>query len=127
LSGKILIDGLNPLLPDLSGLEVGNTTSASEMVAGWAKGAKVVKALNRIGFPVMANPAINGKPVVMFYCGDDAAAKETVARLARELGFDARDAGPLTQARVLEPLALLWISLAMKQGYGTHWGFQVAK
>jgi NADPH-dependent F420 reductase len=127
LSGKILIDVLNPLLPDLSGLEVGNTTSAGEMVAGWAKGAKVVKAFNTIGFPVMADPAVNGKPVVMFYCGDDAGAKETVAGLAKELGFDARDAGPLTQARVLEPLALLWISLAMKQGYGTHWGFQVAK
>ena len=127
LSGKILVDVLNPLLPDLSGLEVGNTTSAGEMVAGWAKGAKVVKAFNTIGFPVMADPAINGKPVVMFYCGDDAGAKETVAQLAKELGFDARDAGPLTQARVLEPLALLWISLAYKQGYGTYWGFQVAK
>jgi len=127
LSGKILVDVLNPLLPDLSGLEVGNTTSAGEMVAGWAKGAKVVKAFNTIGFPVMADPAINGKPVVMFYCGDDAGAKETVAQLAKELGFDARDAGPLTQARVLEPLALLWISLAYKQGYGTHWGFRVAK
>src|SRR5215472_1296852 len=127
LSGKILVDVLNPLLPDLSGLEVGNTTSAGEMVAGWAKGAKVVKAFNTIGFPVMADPAINGKPVVMSYCGDDAGAKETVAQLAKELGFDARDAGPLTQARVLEPLALLWISLAYKQGYGTHWGFRVAK
>jgi predicted dinucleotide-binding enzyme len=36
LTGKVLIDATNPLLPDLSGLEVGTTTSAAEQVAGWA-------------------------------------------------------------------------------------------
>jgi predicted dinucleotide-binding enzyme len=36
LRGKILIDATNPLLPDLSGLEVGTSTSAGELVAGWA-------------------------------------------------------------------------------------------
>jgi predicted dinucleotide-binding enzyme len=29
------------------------------------------------------------------------------------------DAGPLANARLLEPLALLWIYLAVKQGHGT--------
>jgi NADPH-dependent F420 reductase len=125
--GKIVIDLLNPLLPDLSGLEVGNTTSAGEMVAGWCPGGKVVKAFNTVGFPTMANPVVNGEPVVMLYCGDDAAAKKVVAQLATELGFNAVDAGPLTQARVLEPFALLWISLAYKQGFGTHWGFRIVR
>jgi NADPH-dependent F420 reductase len=125
--GKIVIDLLNPLLPDLSGLEVGNTISAGEMVAGWCPGGKVVKAFNTVGFPVMANPMVNGEPVVMFYCGDDAEAKKVVAQLATELGFNAVDAGPLTQARVLEPFALLWISLAFKQGFGAHWGFKILR
>jgi hypothetical protein len=35
--------------------------------------------------------------------------------LASELGFETVDAGPLTQARALEPFALLWISLAFAQ------------
>ena len=48
-------------------------------------------------------------------------------QLATELGFDARDAGPLTQARLLEPFALLWISLAMVHGYGREIGFQFLK
>jgi predicted dinucleotide-binding enzyme len=127
LSGKIVIDAVNPLQPDLSAMAVGTTTSAAEQIAGWLPGARIVKAFNTVGFPVMADPVVNGEKVVLFYCGDDAAAKTTTAQLASELGFDAVDAGPLTQARLLEPFALLWISLAMKQGFGFHWGFKVLK
>lgn len=127
LSGKVVIDAVNPLLPDLSGLEVGTTSSAAEMIAGWAPGARVVKAFNTVGYGVMADPVVAGQKAVMFYCGDDATAKGMVGQLATELGFSAMDAGPLTQARLLEPFALLWISLAMKQGFGFHWGFTVAK
>jgi hypothetical protein len=36
-------------------------------------------------------------------------------RLA-ELGFDVVDAGPLINARWLEPLAMLWIKLSLAQG-----------
>jgi predicted dinucleotide-binding enzyme len=125
LSGKVLIDATNPLLPDLSGLAVGTTTSSAEQVAAWAKGARVVKAFNTVGFNVMQNPKFGGGSAVMFYCGDDAAAKATVHGLASELGFDARDAGPLSQARLLEPFALLWISLALKYGLGREFGFQL--
>jgi hypothetical protein len=127
LAGKILIDATNPLLPRLEGLEVGTTTSGGEMVAGWAPGARVVKAFNTVGFNIMASPSFGTAKPVMFYCGDDAAAKQTVRQLAIELGFDAQDAGPLQQARVLEPLALLWISLAMKYGYGREIGFQLLR
>jgi len=34
------------------------------------------------------------------------------------------DAGPLAAARLLEPLALPWISLANKQGLGRDIGLQ---
>jgi 8-hydroxy-5-deazaflavin:NADPH oxidoreductase len=127
LAGKVLIDATNPLLPDLSGLAVGTNTSGAELVASWAPGARVVKAFNTVGFNVMQNPQFSGGPAVMFYCGDDAAAKATVHQLASELGFDARDAGPLASARLLEPFALLWISLALKYGYGREFGFQLLK
>src|SRR3954451_15002866 len=49
LTGKALIDCTSPLKPDLSGLEVGFNTSGAERVAGWASGAKVVKAFNTTG------------------------------------------------------------------------------
>ncbi len=116
LSGKILIDATNPFRPKLDGLDVGVNTSGAEQVATAAKGARVVKAFNTIGYNVMADPMFGADRAVLFYAGDDADAKSKVAALAMELGFDAVDAGPLTQARVLEPFALLWVSLAMARG-----------
>ena len=35
LTGKVVLDCTNPLLPDLSGLALGTTTSGGEQVAGW--------------------------------------------------------------------------------------------
>jgi predicted dinucleotide-binding enzyme len=127
LHGKILIDTTNPLLPGLAGLAAGTTTSGGELVATWAPGARVVKAFNTVGFNIMADSAFpQGKPA-LFYCGDDADAKHTVSTLVTELGFDALDAGPLTQTRVLEPFALLWISLALKYGYTRDIAFQLMR
>jgi len=126
LVGKALIDATNPVLPGLTGLSVGTNTSADEMVAQWARGAKV-KALNTVGFNIMADPKFNGGPVAMFFCGDDPEAKKTVNGLIAELGFEPLDAGPLTQARVLEPFAMLWISLAVKFCYGRDIGFRLLR
>jgi 8-hydroxy-5-deazaflavin:NADPH oxidoreductase len=124
LNGKILFDCTNPLLPSLDGLEVGKDCSAGEMVAQWASGAQVVKIFNTIGYNVMENPDFKGEPATLFYCGNDPAAKNTARTLAAALGFDPVDAGPLRQARLLEPLALLWISLAFS-GQGTGIAFRL--
>jgi len=53
---------------------------------------------------------------VMFYCGDHDEAKKTVHKLAADLGFDPVDTGGLGMARSLEPLALLWIRLSIREG-----------
>jgi predicted dinucleotide-binding enzyme len=127
LSGKILIDCTNPVKPDISGLEVGFASSGAEQVAQWAKGAKVFKAFNTTGASNMANPAIKGIPLVMFVCGDDAAAKPTVLQLVADVGFDALDAGKLAVARQLEPLAMLWIHLAFTTPLGTDFGFALLR
>ena len=118
LAGKIVVDCTNPLLPDLSGLVLGTNNSAGEEVGRWAKGAKVVKAFNTIGAGNFGSPRFGSENASMFICGDDASAKAAVSKLAAELGFDVVDAGPLTAARLLEPLAMLWIHLAYKQGLG---------
>jgi predicted dinucleotide-binding enzyme len=127
LSGKTLIDCTNPLKPDLSGLEVGFTTSAAEQVASWAKGANVFKAFNTTGFNNMADPVINGTRLVMFVCGDNEAVKPTVLRLVADVGFDAVDAGKLIVARLLEPLAMLWIHLAFASPLGRDFGFALLR
>ena len=113
LTGKIVIDCTNPFAPGLTGLDVPDGGSAGEAVASWAPGARVVKAFNTTGFNIMANPVFPEGPATMFYCGDDASAKRVVHGLAAELGFEPIDAGPLSRARVLESMALLWVSLAM--------------
>ncbi len=127
LTGKIVIDATNPLRPDLSGLVLGHNTSAGEEVARWAAGAKVVKAFNTTGAQNMANPQFGGQSASMFLCGDDAAAKKVVATLAEALGFEPVDAGPLTQARHLEPLAMLWITMAYAHGHGPNIAFKLLR
>lgn len=131
LSGKILVDVTNPLAstPDTlkRGLVIGHTTSAGEQVAGWAKGARTVKAFNTTGFPNMANPAYGQQKASMFICGDDAEAKNIVKSLSDELGFETFDAGPITSARYLESLAMLWINLAVNMGWGPNFVFKVLK
>jgi len=128
LAGKVLLDCTNPLKADFSGLEVGHTTSGAEQVALWAKGARVVKIFNSTGFENMANPKYGkGAAVTMFFAGDDAAAKGIAAQLAREIGFEPVDAGPLGNARLLEPLAMLWIHLAFAQKQGTGIAFKLLR
>jgi predicted dinucleotide-binding enzyme len=54
-------------------------------------------------------------------------AKAAVATLISELGFEALDAGSLKQARLLEPFALFWISLALQNAYGREIAFQLLR
>ena len=50
---------------------------------------------------------------------DDAAARATVVSLADDLGFEGVGLG-LSHARELEPMAMLWISLAQRLGRGAR-------
>jgi NADPH-dependent F420 reductase len=131
LRGRILIDATNPvpLTPEglRQGLVIGHTTSGGEEVARWAEGARVVKAFNTTGWQNMANPLYGAQGLSMLLCGDDAEARKVVADLARQLGFEPVDVGPLRSARYLEALAMLWIDMAVLQGFGTSFGFRVVK
>jgi predicted dinucleotide-binding enzyme len=115
LSGRVLIDVTNPLRFGGAGLElaVGFTTSGGEQVAALAAGAAVVKTMNQVGFAVMAGEKRYAAAPVMFAAGDDAPAKALALGLVADLGFEAIDAGPLRMARLLEPLAMLWIDQVM--------------
>jgi predicted dinucleotide-binding enzyme len=126
LAAKVVIDCTNPLTPDFTALEIGRTTSGAEQVAAWAPGARVCKAMNQIGAPMMNDPQVSGTPV-MFVCGDDVTAKDTTSALVSELGFEVVDAGDLSAARLLEPYGLLWIHLALRCGLGTGFAFGILK
>jgi predicted dinucleotide-binding enzyme len=122
--GRILIDATNPIAPGLM-LAAGHTESGGELVAGWARGARVVKCFNTLGADGFARPGTGDAQASLFYCGDDAVAKATVRTLGAELGFDMVDCGPLARARLTEPLALLWISLALQHGLGRDIAFRL--
>ncbi len=124
LSGKVLMDATNPLAPGLTGLTLGHDNSAAEQVAAWAPDAKVVKAFNTTGSTNMQNATYPGNThPFMPICGDDEDAKALAMSLAQEIGFEAVDVGPLTGARLLEPMAMLWIHMAFKNGFGMDYAY----
>jgi NADPH-dependent F420 reductase len=123
LQGKILVDCTNAVGP---GFTPGAQPSAAQQVAGWAPGARVVKAFNTVGYNVLVDPRFGEVAAGGFLCGDDPEAKDVVGGLARELGFDVVDCGPLARAALLESLALLWISLSV-QGMGREIAFTLLR
>jgi len=125
--GKVLVDATNPLAPALSGLSIGTSTSGAEQLAEWAPTAKVVKAFNTTGAENMANAAYAGGLPFMPVCGDDAQARARVVSIATLIGFEALDVGPLSAARYLEPFAMTWIHMAIKQGMGRKFAFGILR
>ncbi|MEZ4371311.1 MAG: NAD(P)-binding domain-containing protein [Polyangiaceae bacterium] len=126
LQGKILIDVTNPIGPGFA-LTHGHTTSGAEQVAQLATNARVVKAFNTTGLENMANPKYGDQRVFMPVAGDDAEALAKVVSLASEIGFDAIALKGLHRARETEPLAMLWIKLALAWGNGRSIGFTLSR
>lgn len=130
LTNKVLIDATNPIAMNPAGLQagllIGHTTSAAEQIADVAMGARVVKAFNQAGAGVMANPAVTSADCTMFLCGDDDEAKRITTQLAEDLSVRVVDAGDLRQARLLEPLGMLWIHLCYLRGMGPNFCFHVS-
>lgn len=119
LDGKIVLSCVNPLGP--RGLEVGLTSSAAEEIAKLAPGAIVIEAFNTIFAGILHSRAHlfgNNTPTV-FYCGDDRNAKATAAALIKDAGLHPVDAGPLQNARYIEPLAMLMMELGYSQRLGS--------
>ena len=129
LTGKIIIDATNPIEMTpaglAAGLTIGYTTSAEE-IAKWASGALVVKAFNNIGASCFENLQFGSQTATAFICGDDLEAKKIVTNVAQDIGFEVIDAGDLKQARLLEPLGMLWIHLAFS-GMGQDFSINLVK
>ena len=119
LDGKVLIDATNPLGEGMR-LQTWPASSAAEQIAGWASGARVVKAFNMTGSGNMSDTNYGATKPAMLLCGDDPAAKTLVAGLANEIGFEAVDCGALNAANLLEAAAGLWVRLAYLQGMGPN-------
>jgi predicted dinucleotide-binding enzyme len=127
VGGKIVIDATNPVGPPFARLDVAGSDSGAETIQRTLPDARLVKAFNQTGWQNLAEAYRfpEGQEPVMFVAGDDADARQVVLGLARDLGFEGIEAGPLTMSRYLEPLAMLWILMANAQGMGQRFAFSL--
>jgi len=106
-AGKVVID-TNNYYPQRDGhiaaLDDDSTTS-TQLLADHLGQARVVKAFNSIQAQRLADegaPPGGGRTAIPI-AGDDGEAKEIVAHLVNEIGFDTVDTGDLSSSRIFQP------------------------
>ncbi|HTV82431.1 MAG TPA: NAD(P)-binding domain-containing protein [Acidobacteriaceae bacterium] len=126
LSGKLVIDSCNPIAdapPDHGLLKFFTTLDHSlmEQLQHEFAEARFVKAFNSVGSARMVNPQYAGgiRPT-MFICGNDGAAKTTVAGILEKFGWETADMGSVEAARAIEPLCMLWCIPGFARNEWTH-------
>ena len=122
--GKTVIDVMNAVGDDMN-LGISCTTSTAEETQ--KKLPKVVKAFNTVFAQNQSTAKVGGEQLTAFIAGDDLKAKQTVAQLTRDIGFDPVDCGPLKAARNLEAMGILIINLAYSYGMGNKIGYKLVK
>ncbi len=125
-NGKVVIDVMNAVGANTE-LAISCTTSTAEETQKKLPNAKVVKAFNTVFAPNQSTAKIGREQLTAFIAGDDLKAKQTVAQLTRDLGFDPVDCGPLKAARYLEAMGILIINLAYIYGMGNKIGYKLVK
>lgn len=113
LGGKPVIDATNPIddAPPENGVLKFFTTpnqSLMERLQREFPEVRFVKAFNSVGSELMVDPKFAGGKPTMFFCGNDEAAKKTVAEILWQFGWEPADMGGAPAARAIEPLAVLW-------------------
>jgi predicted dinucleotide-binding enzyme len=115
--GKPVLDATNPLdfskgmPPKLLGSP---GDSAGERHQKLLPGAQVVKAFNTVGNAFMFKPDFAGGPPDMFICGGDDAAKQKVAGICKDFGWNVVDVGGIDAAHYLEAMCAVWVLSAIK-------------
>jgi predicted dinucleotide-binding enzyme len=132
LNGKVVIDTTNPIAkePPEDGVLKFFTTpndSLMERLQAAAPDAKFVKAFNSVGSALMVNPSFpHGRPT-MFYCGNDEGAKQIVAKIVEQFGWDGADMGTAKAARAIEPLCQLWCIPGLRANEWTNHAFALLR
>jgi 8-hydroxy-5-deazaflavin:NADPH oxidoreductase len=119
--GKIVLDCTNTMSPRKTPEGLPELRSCAEVLAAMIPGAHVIKTFNQAFEQLLhaESRLFGGERPTMFYCGDDAGAKKVAAQLVEETDFEAVDAGPLENARLIEAYAVLVIRLGHTLGLGT--------
>ncbi|MGH2740329.1 MAG: NADPH-dependent F420 reductase [Actinomycetota bacterium] len=125
LRGKVLVDITNPYVD--GEVKLHEDSSNAEEIQKKTPGARVVKGWNTIFSPVANESAdFDGVAASVFLAGDDTEAKETVASLAKDMGYDPIDCGPLESARDLERMLTILGTIGHSFGWGS-WALRVLR
>jgi hypothetical protein len=124
--GKVVIDVMNAIGPKME-LGISCTTSSAEETQKKLPRARVVKAFNTVFAQNQSTGKVGNEQLTAFIAGDNLKAKQTVAQLTRDIGFEPVDCGPLKAARYLEAMGIMIINLAYTYGMGPKIGFKLVK
>jgi 8-hydroxy-5-deazaflavin:NADPH oxidoreductase len=110
LAGKVVVDISNTFVgaDDTRLVTPEGTSGAQQIAEALPAGAHLVKAFNTVFGHVLAQ----GGQLDVFFAGDDAAAKASVAAFIESLGLRPLDVGGLEMAHWLEGAGLLMMGLA---------------
>jgi NADPH-dependent F420 reductase len=125
--GQLLVDCTVPLAAAISGkatrtVGVWQGSAAQQAQEMAPDGVTVVSALHTVSAPILAGDGPLDEDVLI--CGDRKADKARVAKVIELVdGLRAVNAGPLEQARIVEPLTALLIGINLR--YKTHAGIRI--
>ena len=128
VSGKVMLNCSLPMNRSDTELVVAHKSSGAEQLARKARKAHIVSAFNTVPSEVLYSVfegRRKGRRPNLLYCGDNRKAKGVAARLIRDVGFEAVDAGPLYLARYFEPFAMLMAQLAYEGDRGPALAYQL--
>jgi predicted dinucleotide-binding enzyme len=95
-NGRIVVDANNPIEAPLFKPAELNGRASSDVFSELVPGARVVKAFNHLFAQLLTgDPKAEGGKRVLFYSGDDSAAKAKIGALIERLGFFGIDLGTL--------------------------------
>lgn len=121
MAGQVVLNCCVPLDDANETIVVGRTTSGAEELAKMRPEARWVSCFNTTPSEVF-DPVFNRKgqadPPQLLTYGDDAGAKAVAGDLIRDVGFEPLEAGTLTNARFIEPFAMVTVELAYRQPGG---------
>ena len=112
IQNKTIIDATNPIsnqAPEKGVLHffTDQNESLMERLQTAYPQSNFVKAFSSVGSAKMVNPQFEIQPT-MFICGNEEEAKNEVAKILDQFGWEVEDMGAAEAARAIEPLCMLW-------------------
>jgi NADPH-dependent F420 reductase len=124
VDGKVVIDATNHVNVQDPGEVLSGISNAEEIQKRHPE-VKVIKAFNYAFASRLAEPTVDGIQLDGFVAGDDQTVKDKVLEFVESIGFRPVDVGPLVMARVLEGMALLNITLQIRNEWPWQSGWKL--